>query len=212
MKLFVAKCTAIFLLTGCSSLEVLKTNFEARMLSNAKNAYIVESGDSIWSIALKYNLDPKKIIDSNNLSKPFRIFPGQKLFLSKNNNNTFVMTNKEPPSWHAPIKSNNKPRVQGLYWLVFNEKKGSSIYAVQEGKVVISGPDIPGYGNLVMISHPNGFISLYAHCQNIFVETGDTVSKGMVIAQVGSSETSSPMLRFQLRKNGTPIKVDSIKF
>ena len=32
-----------------------------------------------------------------------------------------------------------------------------------------SGPDIPGYGNLVMISHPNGFLSLYAHCKDIFV-------------------------------------------
>ena len=212
MKLFVAKCTAILFLAGCSSLEVLKTNFEARMLSNTENTYIVKSGDSIWSIALKYNLDPQTIIDRNNFSKPFRIFPGKKLFLTKNINNAFVVTNRVPPSWHTPIKSNNKPRTQGLYWLVFNEQKGNPVYAAQEGKVVISGPDIPGYGNLVMISHPNGFISLYAHCQNIFVETGDTVSKGMVIAEVGSSESSSPMLRFQLRKNGTPIKVKSIQF
>lgn len=212
MKLFIAKCTAILFLAGCSSLEVLKTNFEARMLSNTENTYIVKSGDSIWSIALKYNLDPQTIIDRNNFSKPFRIFPGEKLFLSKNINTAFVIANRAPLSWHTPIKSNNKPRSQGLYWLVFNEQKGSPIYAAQEGKVVISGPDIPGYGNLVMISHPNGFISLYAHCQNIFVETGDTVSKGMVIAEVGSSESSSPMLRFQLRKNGTPIKVKTIQF
>ena len=84
MKLFLAKCTAILFLAGCSSLEVLKTNFEARMLSNTENIYIVKSGDSIWSIALKYNLDPQTIIDRNNFSKPFRIFPGEKLFLSKN--------------------------------------------------------------------------------------------------------------------------------
>jgi len=212
MKLFVAKCTAILFLAGCSSLEVLKTNFESRMLSNTENTYIVKSGDSIWSIALKYNLDPQTIIDRNNFSKPFRIFPGEKLFLTKNINNVFVMTKRVPPSWHTPIKSNNIPRTQGLYWLVFNEKKGSPIYAAQKGKVVISGPDIPGYGNLVMISHPNGFISLYAHCHNIFVKTGETVSKGMVIAKVGSSESSSPMLRFQLRKNGAPIKVKSIQF
>ena len=212
MKLFVVKCTAILFLSSCSSLEALKTNFEARMLSNNENTYIVKSGDSIWSIALKYNLDPKTIIASNNLSKPFRIFPGKKLLLNKNINHAFAITNKAPPSWHTPIKSNNKPRAQGLYWFVYDEQKGSSIYAAQEGKVVISGPDIPGYGNLVMISHPNGFLSLYAHCQNIIVEAGDIVSKGMVSAKVGSSESSSPMLRFQLRKNGTPIKVMSIQF
>ena len=63
-----------------------------------------------------------------------------------------------------------------------------------------------------MISHPNGFISLYAHCKEIFVEKGDLVSGGMMIANVGSSEAASPMLRFQLRKNGSPVKTSSIKF
>ena len=212
MKLFLTKCIAILFLAGCSSLENLKTNFELRMLSKPDVAYIVKSGDSVWSIALKYNIDPQNIIVSNNLSKPFRIFPGEKLFLSEDVNNTILAVDDLLSSWERPIKSNKKPKIQGSYWLVFNEQKGSSIFAAQKGKVVVSGPDIPGYGNLVMISHPNGFISLYAHCQNIFVETGETVSQGMVIAQVGSSETSSPMLRFQLRKNGTPVKAKSIKF
>ena len=212
MKLFLIKCIAILFLAGCSSLENLKTNFELRMLSKPDVAYIVKSGDSVWSIALKYNIDPQNIIVSNNLSKPFRIFPGEKLFLSEDVNNTILAVDNLLSSWKRPIKSNKKPKIQGSYWLVFNEQKGSSIFAAQKGKVVVSGPDIPGYGNLVMISHPNGFISLYAHCQNIFVETGETVSQGKVIAQVGSSETSSPMLRFQLRKNGTPVKAKSIKF
>ena len=212
MKLFLIKCIAILFLAGCSSLENLKTNFELRMLSKPDVPYIVKSGDSVWSIALKYNIDPQNIIVSNNLSKPFRIFPGEKLFLSEDVNNTILAVDNLLSSWKRPIKSNKKPKIQGSYWLVFNEQKGSSIFAAQKGKVVVSGPDIPGYGNLVIISHPNGFISLYAHCQNIFVETGETVSQGKVIAQVGSSETSSPMLRFQLRKNGTPVKAKSIKF
>ena len=132
--------------------------------------------------------------------------------MSEDVNNTILAVDDLLSSWERPIRSNKKPKIQGSYWLVFNEQKGSSIFAAQKGKVVVSGPDIPGYGNLVMISHPNGFISLYAHCQNIFVETGETVSQGKVIAQVGSSETSSPMLRFQLRKNGTPVKAKTIKF
>ena len=78
--------------------------------------------------------------------------------------------------------------------------------------MVIAGPDIPGYGNLVMISHSYGFLSLYAHCKDIFVKKGDVISRGAIIANVGSSEVSSPMLRFQLRKNGSPVKTSDIKF
>ena len=66
-------------------------------------------------------------------------------------------------------------------------------------------PDIPGYGNLVMISHPDGYLSLYAHCDKIFVEQGDDVGKGTMIAHLGNSEAAYPMLRFQLRKNGKPV-------
>ena len=72
-------------------------------------------------------------------------------------------------------------------------------------------PDIPGYGNLVMISHPDGYLSLYAHCEKIFVQTGDHVNKGSMIAQLGNSEAAYPMLKFQLRKDGKPLHADKVK-
>ena len=212
MKFSLVHLIAILLLGGCSSLETLKLNFSAKMPSSHKDSYIVKTGYSIWSIALKYNLDPEIIIDSNNLSTPFTIFPRQRLYLDSSSKRNFIETPQETITWHNPINSNNKPVSQGSYWLIYNAKKGNPIYSIQEGKVVISGPDIPGYGNLVMISHPNGFISLYAHCKEIFVVKGDLVSKGMMIANVGSSEASSPMLKFQLRKNGSPVKTSRIKF
>jgi lipoprotein NlpD len=94
--------------------------------------------------------------------------------------------------------------------LIFNAPKGAPIYSIQSGNVVVSGPDIPGYGNLVMISHPDGYLSLYAHCYKIFVERGDNVAKGAMIAQLGNSEAPYPMLRFQLRKDGKPIRVQNL--
>ena len=92
------------------------------------------------------------------------------------------------------------------------QPKGQAIHSISEGKVVVSGPDIPGYGNLVMISHPSGYLSLYAHCDQIFVVRGDKVSRGMIIANVGSSESSSSMLRFQVRKNGKPLNNSLLEF
>ena len=211
------KCPALYLIAilligGCSSLESVTSNFLAKMPQSLKESYEVQSGDSIWSIALQYNLDPKTIIEHNNLLKPFTIFPGQKLYLDNTSISKAVVSSKKIVVWHSPINTNKKPVSQGAYWLMYETDKGNPISSIQEGRVVIAGPDIPGYGNLVMISHPNGFLSLYAHCKDIFVKKGDVISRGAIIANVGSSEASSPMLRFQLRKNGSPVKTSVIKF
>ena len=212
MKFSVLYLIAILLIGGCSSLESVTSNFLAKMPQSSKESYIVQSGDSIWSIALQYNQDPKIIINNNNLLKPFIIFPGQKIYLDADSASKAVVSSEQIIVWHSPVNTNKKPVSQGSYWLMYKTEKGNPISSIQEGRVVIAGPDIPGYGNLVMISHPNGFLSLYAHCKDIFVEKGDVISRGTVIANVGSSEASSPMLRFQLRKNGSPVKTSGIKF
>ena len=212
MKFSVLYLIAILLIGGCSSLESVTSNFLAKIPQSSKESYVVQSGDSIWSIALQYNQDPKIIINNNNLLKPFTIFPGQKIYLDADSASKAVVSSEQIIVWHSPVKTNKKPVSQGSYWLMYKTEKGNPISSIQEGRVVIAGPDIPGYGNLVMISHPNGFLSLYAHCKDIFVEKGDVISRGTIIANVGSSEASSPMLRFQLRKNGSPVKTSGIKF
>jgi lipoprotein NlpD len=212
MKFSVLHLIVILLIGGCSSLENVTSNFLAKIPQSLKESYEVQSGDSIWSIALQYNLDPETIIEDNNLLKPFTIFPGQKLYFDDDSASRAFMSSKQIVVWHSPINTNEKPVSQGSYWFMYETEKGNPISSIQEGRVVIAGPDIPGYGNLVMISHPNGFISLYAHCKEIFVEKGDLVSRGMMIANVGSSEAPSPMLRFQLRKNGSPVKTSGINF
>ena len=212
MKFSVLYLIAILLIGGCSSLESVTSNFLSKIPQSSKESYDVQSGDSIWSIALQYNLDPETIIEHNNLFKPFTIFPGQKLYLDNSSISKAVISSEQIVVWHSPINTNKKPVSQGSYWLMYETDKGKPISSIQEGRVVIAGPDIPGYGNLVMISHPNGFLSLYAHCKDIFVKKGDAISRGEIIANVGSSEVSSPMLRFQLRKNGSPVKTSGIKF
>ena len=212
MKFSVLYLIVILFLGGCSSLESVTSNFLTKMPQSSKESYIVQSGDSIWSIALQYNQDPKIIINNNNLLKPFTIFPGQKIYLDADSASKAVVSSEQIIVWHSPVNTNKKPVSQGSYWLMYKTEKGNPISSVQEGRVVIAGADIPGDGNLVMISHPNGFLSLYAHCKDIFVEKGDVISRGTIIANVGSSEASSPMLRFQLRKNGSPVKTSGIKF
>ena len=82
---------------------------------------------------------------------------------------------------------------------------GEAIFAVSDGKVVYSGNGLRGYGNLVIIKHPDEFITAYAHNKSIFVKEGETVNKGQKIAEMGMSETDSPKLLFEVRKGGKPL-------
>lgn len=81
---------------------------------------------------------------------------------------------------------------------------GGPILAADSGTVIVAGwPDNGGYGNRVMIDHGNGFISLYAHMSLIQVQVGQTVNRGSVIGQMGSTGRSTGThLHFEIRANG----------
>ena len=199
----------ILIISGCSSLDSLKQSYK-NLLSSAEESYIVQPGDSIWSIAINFNLDSEQLIKNNNLNEPYIIYPNQELFLYGTIFETNPKDQFQPIKWHHPLGEKSNMALKDDSWLIFKEPKGLPIHSINLGKVVVSGPDIPGYGNLVMISHPDGYLSLYAHCDKIFVEKGDEVIKGAMIAQLGNSEAAYPMLRFQLRKNGQPLRAEAV--
>ena len=199
------------LISSCSSLEALKQSYKKNLSAPLMDeSYVVQPGDSIWSISINLNLDADVLIKNNNLKKPYIIYPKQKLALSGNFSKIHSIKKPEAITWHHPLGQGSKVALKDDSWLIFKEPKGLPIHSIHIGKVVVSGPDIPGYGNLVMISHPDGYLSLYAHCDKIFVEQGDDVTKGAMIAHIGNSEAAYPMLRFQLRKNGKPVKAEKL--
>lgn len=84
----------------------------------------------------------------------------------------------------------------------FGMPLGSSIFAADGGSVIFAGYS-GSYGNFVKVDHGNGFVTCYAHCSKITVQTGQAVDKGAVIAQVGSTGNSTgPHLHFEVRVNG----------
>jgi murein DD-endopeptidase MepM/ murein hydrolase activator NlpD len=79
--------------------------------------------------------------------------------------------------------------------------RGASVQAVDSGVVAYTGNELRGYGNLVLVKHANGWISAYAHCDTILVKRGEKVTRGQVIARVGSTgNVSQPQLHFELRR------------
>lgn len=83
--------------------------------------------------------------------------------------------------------------------------EGTEVVACAEGRVVFADW-LRGYGNLIIINHGKGYLSVYGNNESLFKNVGDYVKQGETISTVGSSGgNSEPGLYFELRHNGKPI-------
>ncbi len=87
----------------------------------------------------------------------------------------------------------------------YGGNQGDPIYAAADGQVVYAADGLKEYGNLVLIKHIDGYISAYAHNSKMLVKSGDNVTAGQKIAEMGSTGASQVMLEFQIRLDGKPI-------
>ena len=84
--------------------------------------------------------------------------------------------------------------------------EGTSVKAAEAGTVIYAGNELAGYGNLILIRHADGWVSAYAHNEEIDVKRGDNVQRGQIIAKAGATgSVSSPQLHFELRKGAKPV-------
>lgn len=109
------------------------------------------------------------------------------------------------------VKPNSGPVIQGfnlannVKGIRYGGNQGDPIYAAADGQVVYAADGLKEYGNLVLIKHIDGYISAYAHNSKMMVKSGDNVTAGQKIAEMGSSGASRVMLEFQIRLDGKPI-------
>ncbi len=89
--------------------------------------------------------------------------------------------------------------------LDFAGKPGDAVLAVADGRVVYAGSGLRGYGNLVIIKHNNTYLTAYAHNRAMLVEQDQVVRKGQRIAEMGSTESDTVKLHFEVRKLGKPV-------
>jgi murein DD-endopeptidase MepM/ murein hydrolase activator NlpD len=79
------------------------------------------------------------------------------------------------------------------------------VYSVADGIVSWRGKK-NGYGELVEIDHGNGYVTRYAHNKTVIANVGDKVTKGQVIALMGSTGRSTgPHVHFEVLRDGKAI-------
>ncbi len=80
---------------------------------------------------------------------------------------------------------------------------GASISAADSGVVVFAGWSTVGYGNMVMIDHGNGWLTVYGHLNSVGISCGQSVSQGQKIGTSGSTgKSTGPHLHFETRYDG----------
>ena len=84
--------------------------------------------------------------------------------------------------------------------------RGTPVHAAENGVVVYAGNELPGFGNLLILRHSDGWMTAYGHNDAIRVRRGETVRRGQVISTVGQTGgVTTPQLHFEIRRGSDPV-------
>lgn len=181
------------------------------------------ANDTLESVAKEFRTTASAI-ELQNTGKSFS--PGQRIFIptttgimgpklarglaSKNNYSTEEFMDSGDFLWPVP-SSNRVSSKFGPRWgrhhdgIDIPARAGAHVVAAQDGVIVHSGT-MGGYGNIIVISHASGLFSVYAHNKKNLVRQNQTVHRGQVIAQVGSSgHSTGPHLHFEIRHDSRAL-------
>lgn len=190
--------------------------------------HVVQRGDTLYSISRRYGVPVNNLLSMNNISDPSQIEVGQRIRVASSGASTAStgsrVTAAAPAASSSPARAADASAIswewphRGNIITAYSEstrgidiagKVGDPVKAAAAGNVSYVGNGLRGLGNLVLITHSNGFISAYAHNHRITVKQGQRVSKGQQIAELGQSDTTSPRLHFEIRRNGNPVNPQS---
>jgi murein DD-endopeptidase MepM/ murein hydrolase activator NlpD len=185
--------------------------------------YRVRRGDTLYRIGQAYGISHQALARANRIPNPDRIEVGQVLSIPD-------ATRPVPVQVVTPIEaSNERPAApylpqgpKAFLWPVdactvtssFGPRgathhdgvdiaceEGTPIRAARAGRVLYAD-ELRGYGNLVILEHGDGYVSVYAHNRDNHVDVGRSVRQGEPIGTVGrTGKTSGPNLHFEIRKD-----------
>lgn len=196
--------------------------------------YLIKSGDTLYSIAFRHQLDFRDLAVWNDIGPDYLIRAGQILRLSPPleqagadapSIQTFPAERpaerREPqpqvvPTYEPPEKYSWQWPTVGAVVKSFSDGNsakgvdiagslGQAVLAAAPGKVVYSGSALKGYGELIIIKHDDLFLSAYGYNRRRLVDEGSVVALGQPIAELGLGPEQKPILHFEIREKGKPV-------
>lgn len=186
--------------------------------------HTVVSGDTLSTIAKKYGGDITEIAGFNDLKVTDKLAIGDTIMIPDGQ----ASSSLRPSSVGLKTNSNTSPSYEGYYQKPFNGgtrtqgihgynavdygmPKNSSIFSAAPGKVLISKNSgwNGGYGNYIVIQHPNNTQTVYAHLTSSTVSVGQTVDRGELIGYSGNTGRyigpTGQHLHFEIRGAKNPF-------
>jgi murein DD-endopeptidase MepM/ murein hydrolase activator NlpD len=171
--------------------------------------YTVKSGDSLSRIATSFNVPLEVILDVNDIRSD-NIKAGETIFIPGARMNDMDLRASLGDLFIYPVQSRfitssygmRKDPISGQLsfhtGIDLRGNKGAAVMAAMDGVVSAIGENWL-YGKYIILSHSNGFKTLYAHLSSQSVKTGDRVSQGRKIGEVGDTGYSTgPHLHFSV--------------
>jgi LysM repeat protein len=189
--------------------------------------HVVERHQTLYRICKTYQVDMERVASINEISDPSKIEVGQRIFIPGARRvlevdvviDDVVVESGEAgrekggqrPDFIWPVQGRLSDLFEGA-----EEKRhqgvdiasplGTPIKAAGSGKIIYSGNTIRGYGNLIILRHPEDYVTVYAHNQVNLVDEGVWVEKGQVIGKVGNTgRATGAHLHFEIRKNSRAV-------
>ena len=220
-KMFNVSANTIRWANDLSKDSALKEGSTLLILPVTGIRHVVARGDTIVSIAKKHGADVNDISRFNGIAMEDKLEVGETIIVP----NGELELVKQPTNVKNPIKMPNLPSIKGYFanpipgavktqgihgWngVDLASYPGASVLAAANGVVIVSreGGWNGGYGNYIVIAHPNGTQTLYGHLSSNSVSAGETVRQGELIGREGSTGRSTgPHLHFEVRGAKNPF-------
>lgn len=184
------------------------------LVKHAQEIYIVQSGDTAYSIARQHNVPLETLRENNNLDQNYTIYPGDRITINRQHRKQQTLSNaagvKRSRKWRAPLtnaivvaeyNASSGDALSSKNGITLTAKQHSTVMAMANGVVVFAGNELRSYGNMVLVKHNNNIMSTYAHLDKITVTENQKIQQGEAI---GTLSPNKPML-LQIRRNGKPI-------
>ncbi|MGL5984627.1 MAG: peptidoglycan DD-metalloendopeptidase family protein [Cetobacterium sp.] len=200
------------------NLRVLQVGKKIKIPTESGIFYLVKKGDTFEILSKRFEINIKSIKDDNKIEK---LLIGSKVFLREPKVSKYLNNFKEEYVKQSNLGSFSNPltlmsltssfgsRKHPVLKKVLNHagidlraKTGTKVVSTKNGVVSFAGR-ASGYGKLIIIKHPDGYETRYAHLSKIDVTKGQKVMKDEYIALSGATgRVSGPHLHFEIRKNG----------